>query len=305
MRLLRRILRFILPNILFDIYASVLEEKPSQDRRKVLIKKLKEEEFYIEETNIQQVVKYLAWHKYTSLPFKWANKYDHLAIDVKFDDECGFYFVNYKGKRMYYPKMFTKDQIVWSHRNVLKEQDVHSPHRYLTESFKFTENSIVIDAGVAEGNFALSIVDHTNTIFLIEPNLEWVEALYLTFKPWNHKVIIIEKFLSNKSDVNNVTFQDILSNYSGENIFIKMDIEGFEKVALGELNGILERFKEVKMTVCTYHNKEDLEEISKFFQFKNIPFEISKGHILFYVGNEIPSFRKALIRARYFNFAKT
>jgi 16S rRNA A1518/A1519 N6-dimethyltransferase RsmA/KsgA/DIM1 with predicted DNA glycosylase/AP lyase activity len=305
MKLLVRILRFLIPNVLFDIYASMLEPKSSKDRRKVLIKKLKEEKSFLAETNIKKVVRYLLWHKYTSLPFKWANKYDHLEIEVKFDDESGFYFVNYQGKRMYYPKMFTKNQIIWSHRNVLKEQDAQSPHRYLTDNFAFTENSIVIDAGVAEGNFALSLIDSANKIYLIEPNSEWVEALSLTFKPWKHKVVIIEKFLSNKSDVNNVTFHDILLKDSVEYIFIKMDIEGYEKVALGELSSILERFKEVKMTVCTYHNKEDLEEISKFFQINNIPFEISDGHILFYVGNEVPSFRKTLIRARYAKFAKT
>ncbi|MBK7029376.1 MAG: FkbM family methyltransferase [Bacteroidales bacterium] len=299
MKKLVRILRVLLPTKLLDFYAAIFESSDSKSRRNLLIKHLQTQKSSVLPLEIKESIKYLKWHKYSALPYKWANKYDHLNIDVRIDLENGFYYVIYQGKKMYYPKRFSKDQVIWSHRNVLKEQDINSPHRYLTDSFVFPNNSIVIDAGVAEGNFALSIVEQANKVFLIEPNKEWIEALKLTFKPWDEKIFFIEKFLSNQSDMNCISLPDILSEVIADSVFIKMDIEGFEIKALSGVNLLINRFKEIRITVCTYHHEDDLGEISNFFHVNDIPFEISDGYIFFYVEDGLPSFRKAVIRAQY------
>lgn len=45
------------------------------------------------------------------------------------------------------------------YRFLLQVQDAASPHRYQTRQFCVCKGEVVLDAGAAEGNFALEIVD--------------------------------------------------------------------------------------------------------------------------------------------------
>jgi 16S rRNA A1518/A1519 N6-dimethyltransferase RsmA/KsgA/DIM1 with predicted DNA glycosylase/AP lyase activity len=47
------------------------------------------------------------------------------------------------------------------------------------------EGDVVVDAGAAEGNFALSVIDKASKVYIIEGDAGWCEALRQTFLPYN------------------------------------------------------------------------------------------------------------------------
>lgn len=55
------------------------------------------------------------------------------------------------------------------YRGISIEQDICSPHRYFTDDFSVPNNAVVIDAGVAEGNFSLSIIEHVKKYIYLNP----------------------------------------------------------------------------------------------------------------------------------------
>ena len=73
-----------------------------------------------------------------------------------------------------------------------KEQDVRSAHRYLDGAFTFEKGEILVDAGVAEGNFALDVVEKASKLILFEADREWIEPLQATFAPWKEKIVIVQ-----------------------------------------------------------------------------------------------------------------
>lgn len=48
-----------------------------------------------------------------------------------------------------------KEKAETYYRYILLEQDEKSPHRYLTSEFDVSEGDVVVDVGVAEGNFLI------------------------------------------------------------------------------------------------------------------------------------------------------
>lgn len=81
----------------------------------------------------------------------------------------------------------------------------------------------------------------------------------------------------------------------GDFDFIKMDIEGMElKVLKGACNTLK---TDVKMSVCTYHNPNDLENISNFLRGFNFKIDTSRGYMAVYNFDfRKPYLRKGLIR---------
>ena len=65
-------------------------------------------------------------------------------IDVQIDEEANLYFVMHKGKKLYFPKIFKSKESVKKYYNSISiEQDVNSPHRYLSENFNVKEGDVV------------------------------------------------------------------------------------------------------------------------------------------------------------------
>ena len=66
--------------------------------------------------------------------------------------------------------------------------------------FNLNDSDVLADFGAAEGNFTLAVIDRIKKAYLFEYDPEWIEALRLTFKPWQDKVEIVPKFVSDKND---------------------------------------------------------------------------------------------------------
>ena len=125
---------------------------------------------------------------------------------VFFDEACDLPYVNFQTvggewRKMYFPKnhdfhVQDGERFV---RDLLTEQLPTSPHLYVTDEHKVQAGDIVIDAGVAEGNFALKYVDLCSKMYLFEPEEKWQEPLRQTFKNYRDKVEIIPRFVSDKT----------------------------------------------------------------------------------------------------------
>ena len=183
------------------------------------------------------------------------------------------------------------------------EQDTSSPHRYITDTFRVETGDVVMDAGVAEGNFALEIIDIASKVYLVEADPDWIEALGYTFAPYNDKVCIVEGFLGNGNGgeaQKEVTVDGIVGG--GRLDFLKMDIEGMEIPAIAGGENTLRR-EAVKLDICAYHKAAGYEEIAGALEGYGYQCRPSDGFMVFitqenFVTLEEPRFVRGLLRGR-------
>lgn len=273
----KRILAHNLPISIIKYYSN-LHEKPSDE--------------------IESVLNYLKANPITVFPYPFQDEYIANNIEVFDDRDKGLPYVLLDGKRLYFKKRWGKRKIQNLFSLLSKEQDVRSPHRYLTEQFKFENGEILVDAGVAEGNFALSKVEKASRLILFEADKEWIEPLNATFEPWKDKVTIVNKFVSDVTNSTHITIDDFIS--PGETpMFLKIDVEGAESRLLKGSKRILSEQKPLKIAVCTYHKQDDEKEFSELLTQYGFNISHSDGFMLFFYDKKMkePYFRRGLIRA--------
>ncbi|MFA5974181.1 MAG: FkbM family methyltransferase [Lentimicrobiaceae bacterium] len=285
------------PGFLLAFVRFLLQPKSYKIRRKATFEYYKKFDQKTLHPEIKECLNYLKYHKYSAFPYKWTQKYDNLMPEVYFDDENQTYYNLFNGKKMYFPKHYSRSMVIWAVRSILKEQDINSPHIYLTSDFQLEPGSIVLDAGVAEGNFALTVVEQAKRLYLVECDSEWMQALKLTFAPWKDKVVFVEKFMSDKPGNTTTSIDTLLIAEESESYFIKMDIEGYEKLALAGMKNLIASGRPIKMNVCTYHHPNDLIDIEKVVKSYGFEWHVSEGFVLYSLPGEQPTFRKVLIRA--------
>lgn len=254
-----------------------------------------------EEVNdeIQIVLKYLKSQPLNIFPYEFSQRYLRLKIDVFSDKDLGLNFVFHEGKRMYFKRKWSTNDIIEYYKGLLIEQDVKSPHRYLTDNYRVNEGEIVADVGAAEGIFSLSIIDKVKRLYIFETDIEWIEALLATFKPWRDKVEIVNKFVSANNDKNNISLDSFVNSFNVKFNFIKVDIDGAELSLLKGGENILRNSGKIKIVICTYHKKEDellFREILESHEFK---VDKSDGYMIFYYDSSLssPYLRRGLLRA--------
>jgi hypothetical protein len=231
-------------------------------------------------------------------PYDFSFKYDHTKAKAWKDEKSGLYYVMHNGKKLYYSRQFDSEEVVrYMYTSICHEQDIQSPHRYLTDDFCVNDGDVVIDIGAAEGNFSLDVVEKAGKVYIFETDEKWIEALELTFEPWRDKVEIINKYVSNVDDEKRVTLKKL---FGGINInFIKLDVEGAEEEILSSSYEILDANKDLKLAVCTYHADRDEMLLGKIMAENGFDYRASDGYMLFIYGHlKPPYFRKALLRAQ-------
>ncbi|MBQ7631953.1 MAG: hypothetical protein IJS82_04250 [Paludibacteraceae bacterium] len=232
------------------------------------------------------------------------------TFEVGYDNVLKLLYVIHDKKRLYYNRAFTIDSCERSYRFLIEQDQIleggyleKAPHCYQTESFKVEEGDVLIDGGAAEGLFALDVIDKVSHVYLIEADSNWIPALKATFAPYKDKVTIINKYLSDCDDTDNISLGSILARHNG-NCFVKMDIEGAEpKVIKGALSYLNTR-DNVKLSCCTYHYQNDAKELADLFESIGYQHEFSAGWFFFaeYDMPEPPYLRHALIRAKNESF---
>ncbi len=280
-----------------------INAKPNEYCQKMIVKKIIQNYQESKDEIIQEILNNIRKNNYVG-PYNQNFVLNHQGLtkkemsQIRYDSQAEMYYGIWNGKKMYYPRGYSVEMVVEAINFVKLEQDTDSPHRYLNDQFMVEEGDIVIDAGVAEGNFALDIIDNAKKIYLVECEPKWIEALRKTFEPWTDKVIIIEKMLSDKNDDQYVSIDGFVEE--GYVNFIKMDVEGAEVPSLMGASSILRNSKNIKCAICTYHRKNAENDIRKILEEQSFYTMTTRGYIFF--GEDMDSWidgelRHGLIRA--------
>lgn len=248
--------------------------------------------------DIQQALSYLKKNSLAIFPYDFQNEYRAGDIEVFEDMEKGMRYVFQEGKRLYFKKKWDRRKIRRVYNLLKKEQDIRSPHRYLTDEFRFEAGDVLVDVGAAEGNLALSVVEKASKLILFEADKDWIAPLQATFEPWRDKVTIVQKFVSDLTNDTNTTLDDYLSLEQSA-VFLKVDVEGAESRLLKGAKRILAEQTPLKLALCTYHKQEDEKTFSLLLNEKGFDFSTSEGFMIFYHDKNLkaPYFRRALLRA--------
>lgn len=218
-----------------------------------------------DDIEIREVIDYVKMSgRLKALNYSFTEKYRNYTYDVKKDNKTGMFYVIHNGRSMYFSKEYTTiKECMKYYRGILSEQDKDSPHCYLTDDFDVDEGSIVVDAGAAEGNFALDVIDKVSKIILVECDMTWIEALKNTFSSEisNGKVIIIPKMLGGENNDKEISIDALFQRY-GRIDFIKMDIEGSEEKALMGAERWMRESSSSKAAICAYHTDEAFDNIN-------------------------------------------
>jgi hypothetical protein len=230
-------------------------------------------------------------------PYEYTKNYKPENVVVYEDNEKGLRYVLQDGRRLYFKKGWDENKVQVYYNGLLKEQDAASPHRYETADFHVSEGDVVVDAGVAEGNFALSVIEKVRKIYLFEVDEAWISALEVTFAPWKEKVVIVNKYVSDNDKEKRITLDVFFGNEKID--FIKADIEGAEPQLIEGAKTILSRQSPMKVTLCTYHRHNDADTLNRMLTEKGFHTEFSKGHMIFFYDRFLdkPFLRRGLIRA--------
>ncbi|MCM1264030.1 MAG: FkbM family methyltransferase [Butyrivibrio sp.] len=261
-----------------------LEENLSVEHDKILTSfeiddniknKVLEKYASVQDEEIQDVIGYFKDKGLNVYGSYVAAKQDYLV----YRDEEQHPYIMFENKRMYFPdtysflKMDGKEFV----DDVLYEQKERSPHQYICKKDDIKQNSVIVDGGVCEGNFALSYIDKAKKIYLIEADGEWMQALKRTFQPYRDKVVFCQKFLTRYDSANTVTLDSLVSEKID---FLKMDIEGAEIDALLGGRKTLQR-SNARCAVCSYHKQNDEENIRYILESYGYRTQTSKGYIFF------------------------
>lgn len=225
----------------------------------------------------------------TPYPYLWIGEYDQLLIDVHIDAKSSLPFIMHHGKRLYFGRDMIKD-IPKIYKGLLIEQDERSAHRYIVSYSELTDK-VLLDIGAAEAIFTLDTIEYINHAYLFECDERWLEALKATFAPWKEKVTIVRKYVSDINDENNVTLDSYFSDKQTDNLFLKMDIEGYERNALKGAKNLLEKGKDISGSICIYHLHDDKDILQKYLDSLNFVTEVQPGYLIF--GKEL---RSAILR---------
>lgn len=232
----------------------------------------------LEDPEIRDVIEHIGKTKKIQIyNYDFADEYVTLPVEVLWDETCGMFYVPYRGRKMYFPKDWKEADVVHYYKWIMMEQDKRSPHCYDREGYGVLEGDVVVDAGVAEGNFALNVIDKAQMLYLIEADERWIEALKMTFASDTDKVCIIHGYLSGETSGDNVCLDGLFANRTVN--YIKMDIEGYEKQALSGAKNVMGGAENLRCAVCTYHNHEDEELIGKQLREYGFETEVSEGYM--------------------------
>jgi hypothetical protein len=288
---------------LFPIYRTLVP-KPLRTiiLKKTLRKKILKHFSSLPENEVneeqREVLRYLENNPVRIFPYHFQDNYSADQIEVFSDSEKGMRYVIQDGKRLYFKKRWGEKRIKRAYSDLVREQDIQSPHRYLSESFTLANDDVIADVGAAEGNFSLSVIGKIRKVYLFEYDREWTEALTATFAPWSDKVEIINKYVSDSDDEKHVKFDTFFRDRK-DITFLKIDVDGAEAIVLNSCKEVFKDQGPLKIALCTYHKNNDEKDFTLLL--KNYGFSVtpSKGYMIHFYDKKMksPYLRRGLIRA--------
>ena len=101
------------------------------------------------------------------------------------------FYVMIDGKPLYYPQEFSDEQVLERYRKLCEEQDRESAHCYRNGNLQIPDGAVIMDAGAAEGYFALTVIEHASRVYLTDRDERWNAAWQKTFAPYRLSLIHI------------------------------------------------------------------------------------------------------------------
>lgn len=231
-------------------------------------------------------------------PMQLIDKYTKAAVNLRYDEACDMFYVIHCGKPLYYPREFSPEQIIERYRIRCMERAPESAHCYLDETFRVQEGAIVMDAGAADGSFALEVIDAAERVYMVESEAKWFPAWEQTFAPYREKVLFLHKVLGSRSNGICGTIDEIAGNRPID--FLKMDIGGAEVDALHGAERTLCGNTAMKCVIAAYHAHGTEDRIKQILKTRGFVVSDVKGY-LFHKDYEKPiwenELRHALVRA--------
>ncbi len=251
------------------------------------------------DTEINEILEHLKSHKLTDILMPGRDRIKQNSVTKVFVDmDNGFPYVIHEGFKLYFKKGISKKSIENVYLNLVREQDVLSPHCYTSNEFSIKSDEVLYDIGAAEGFFTLMHIDKIKHAFLFEIDPEWIEVLKLTFSQWMDKITIVPYFVSDIHDDKSISIDKFVTTVTDDlkPDFIKIDVEGAESKVLNGMGSILGK-KDLKISLATYHYLADYDKFTSFFKRRNYLIEPSKGLTLLSLEPlSPPYFRKGIIR---------
>lgn len=253
-------------------------------------------EFYRKNPDDTKVmeVEFLENNDVQMYPYDWTREYEKSNFEC-FQDADGYFWVDYKGKKLFFPLTFSEEMVKNYYTFLLMEQDDRSPHKYFGKDFVVNESDVFVDVGAAEGMISLDIIDSVKRVIIFECDNNWLNALHKTFEIYGEKVEIIPKFVGNTSSDKEIKLCDVLDK--AEKYIFKIDVEGNEMRVLEGMKGI-QLNAESKILICCYHNQVDEKLIVEYMDREDMEYEFTDGFLLsVWGGYEEPYFRRGICRA--------
>lgn len=278
----------------------ILFKENGWELRKQILKYYKHNESAITDSSIKESLSYIKEKGVKHFPLPLSDKYKLSDIKICKDDSCGLYYILHDGKKLYFSRELTSHQVRHIYNFLLMEQDPESPHCYLSPSFELEDNCILFDIGAAEAFFSLCMIDKVKEVYIFETETRWIEALEKTFEPWAHKVRIINKYVSDTDSASTVKIDSVTQAFSNEKLFLKLDVEGAERIVIkGAKETLKSNLFDIKTSICTYHKQNDHEELSSIMHNLGYSTETSMNYMLFADATFAPPFfRRGLIRCK-------
>lgn len=245
------------------------------------------------------VANYISKNGMSVFPYPYVKNYKLQNVSAEKDSDAGMFYINRNGRRLYMKKSYTSMfRAKRYYNNILIEQDNLSPHRYVSDTFTPEAGSVILDIGGAEGFFPFDYLDMVDKVYIFECSDEWTHALTKTYADYKDKVIIINKFVSDFTDVSHITIDDFVQqeNLGDKKLFIKLDAEGSEPNIIRGARKTLNQIKNIKLALCTYHCAEHESLFRKLF--KSWRMEVSNGYMLYYYDFNFkkPYLRRGVLR---------
>jgi predicted RNA methylase len=241
-----------------------------------------------------EALSFLKSNKFCLVPADWCNSYLNMPVKVYRDRAKKLNYAVLDDKKIYFRRYTDKGIVQKAVRELSYEQDVRSPHRYVTDENRIlgtltvpgTRNGhfikpgdIVADVGAADGIFSLSVADTASHIYLFECNPDWIPALEETFRDYSSKVTLVKKFVSDVEDENSVTLDGFFKGREDIS-FLKADIEGAEPKMLRGAQELLRGKHIHKASVCVYHDMSHPTAFRQLFKDSGYHTQFTDGLML-------------------------
>ena len=242
----------------------------------------------------EEVLSYLRSNRFSLVPYDWCSKYMTMPVRVYKDRSKKLNYAVLDDKKIYFRRYTDQGIVRRAVRELSCEQDPRSPHRYVTDENRILgtipaekrrrghfvcPGDTVADVGAADGIFSLSIADTASHIYLFECDPDWIPALEETFRDYNSKVTLVQKFVSDEEDENSVTLDGFFKG-KRDISFLKADIEGAEPKMLRGAQELLREKRIHRASVCVYHDMSHPTDFERKFQEAGYSVRFTDGLML-------------------------